>query len=241
MAPRQFNLSSANLEFQRGEEVSTNVLVAQMQDELIGAVIQQRIATTTDALMGLLPSIKRLTDEQCRGIIARYTAVLEGNFIYWMTATSLAVHSEEARAILMENLHEEVRDSHPVMLRRFAIAANAFPTDKDALSINTELTKVRLFLGRLRGVPSVLTMAFFEGFIQQFMGYLADLAAARGSAEREYTEVHGVCDIAHSQELFRAVSLEMALNPVRDESDLFEGVELLRTLLYSILRVSTIN
>jgi hypothetical protein len=212
-----------------------------MQDELLGESIQERIATMIAELIGQLPNIERLTDEQRRGIIARYTAVLEGNFIYWMTATSLAAQSEEVRAILMENLHEEVRDSHPVMLRKFAIAANAFPTDKDALSIDTDLRKVRLFLGRLQGVPSVLTMAFFEGFIQQFMTYLADLAAARGSAEREYTDVHGVCDVVHSQELFRALSLEMALNPVSDESDLFEGVELLRALVCSILRTPTVN
>jgi hypothetical protein len=206
-----------------------------MQDELFGVTIQQRIAMMIDDLMGQLPSIESLTNEQRRGMIARYTAVLEGNFIYWMTATWLAVHSEEARAILVENLHEEVRDSHPVMLRKFTIAANAFPTDKDALAIDTDLKNVRLFLGKLQGVQSVLTMAFFEGFIQRFMSYLADLAAAQGSAEREYTDVHGVCDIAHSQELFRAVSLEMALNPV-EESHLFEGVELLRTLIYRIIQ-----
>jgi Iron-containing redox enzyme len=221
--------------------VSTNLLVPQMQDEVLAASIQQRISTMIDDLIEQLPSIEKLTGEERRGIIARYTAVLEGNFIYWMTATWLAVRSDEARAILVENLHEEVRDSHPVMLRKFTIAANAFPTDKDALAIDADLKNVRLFLGKLQGVQSVLTMAFFEGFIQQFMSYLADLAAARGSAEREYTDVHGVCDIAHSQELFRAVSLEMALTPVSEEANLYEGVELLRTLVNRIIRIPTVN
>ena len=76
----------------------------------------------------------------------------------------------------MENLHEEVRDAHPAMMRRFAMAAHAFPTDLDALAVHDDLTNVRLFLGRLSGVQSVLTMAFFEGFIQRFMGYLAKIA-----------------------------------------------------------------
>jgi len=58
-------------------------------------------------------------------------------------------------------------------------------------------------------------MAFFEGYIQRFMAYLADLAGAQGSFEREYTDVHGVCDIAHSEGLFQAVTLEMAVNPAR--------------------------
>ena len=39
---------------------------------------------------------------------------------------------------------------------------------------------VRLFIGRLSPVPTVVTMAFFEGFIQRFMPYLAELAQATG-------------------------------------------------------------
>jgi hypothetical protein len=157
--------------------MSTTTLAPQAADESLGDSIQQQIAVIVDDLIAQLPNPKRLTSEQRRGIIARYTAVLEGNFIYWMTATSIAVKSDEVRPILAENLFEEVRDSHPAMLRRFAIAAHAFPTDKDALSVDAELTAVRLFLGKLQGVQSVLTMAFFECWIQRFMGYLADLAA----------------------------------------------------------------
>jgi hypothetical protein len=87
----------------------------------------------------------------------------------------------------------------------------------------------------MSGVQNLLTMAFFEGFIQRFMSYLAALAEAQGSAEREYTDVHGVCDIAHSQGLFRALSAEMAINPPEPATDLFEGVDLLRRLIYKVV------
>ena len=204
--------------------------------------LKQQINNTIDDLMAGLPDIKDLTSTERRGIMARYTAVLEGNFIYWMTATLLAVKSEDARPILLENLHEEIRDAHPAMMRRFAIAAHAFPTDADALVVDENLTKVRVFLGRLSGVQSVLTMAFFEGFIQRFMAYLADLAKAQGSADMEYTDVHGVCDIAHTDGLFRALSVEMAINPLDPRENLFEGVYLLRTLIQNIVfnRVETL-
>jgi len=188
-----------------------------------------------DDLMSSLPSISQLTSEERRGIIARYTAVLEGNFIYWMTATLLATQTEEARPVILDNLNEEVRDSHPVMLRKFAIAAHAFPNDIDALAIDEDLNKVRRFLGRLSGVQSVLTMAFFEGFIQRFMAYLADLAIAQGSTEMEYTDVHGICDVAHSEGLFQAFAIEMEANPLSPDADLFEGVDLLRNLLKKIV------
>jgi hypothetical protein len=200
-----------------------------------GISIQQRVTTTIDKLMAQLPSPDLLTAEERRGIIARYSSVLEGNFIYWMTATYLAIHSDEVRQILIENLHEEVRDSHPNMLRRFALAAKAYPTDTDMLEINAELTAVRLFLGKLQGVQSLTTMAFFEGFIQRFMDYLATLAKQQGSDEMEYTDVHGVCDIAHTDGLFQAIRLEMELNGITSEANLYEGVELLVALVRRII------
>jgi len=216
--------------------MSTTILAPQLQGESLGAAIQQQIAIIVDDLIGQLPNPAQLSREQARGLIARYTAVLEGNFIYWMTATCLAAKAEEVRPILEENLYEEVRDAHPVMLRRFAIAANAFPTDKDALDVDTDLTNVRLFLGKLQGVQSTLTMAFFECWIQRFMPFLADVAGVLGSEERVYTDVHGVCDVHHTAELFRALDLEMAINPISADADLFEGVDLLRTLIVSIVQ-----
>jgi Iron-containing redox enzyme len=216
--------------------MGTTLLISQdSQNPSFDISIQQTINGLIDGDITSLPDTKHLTAAERRGIIARYASVLEGNFIYWMTATYLAVRSEEARPILLDNLHEEVRDAHPAMMRRFAIAAHAFPTDSDALAVHEGLTNIRLFLGRLSGVQSVLMMAFFEGFIQRFMFYLAALAAAQGSEEMEYTDVHGVCDIAHTAGLFRALEVEMAVNPLEPRQDLFEGVNLLRALLQSIV------
>ena len=217
--------------------MTTYLVTPQVQDGLFGTSLRQQIDRTTDDLMTSLPDPKQLTAEQRRGIIARYSAVLEGNFIYWMTATYLSAMSEEAHPILLDNLREEVGDCHPAMLRKFAIAAHAFPTDKDSLDVDVELTNVRLFLGRLSGVQNLLTMAFFEGYIQRFMGYLVELAELQGSTERVYTDVHGVCDVAHSEGLFQALASEMAVNPLDPSADLFEGVDLLRTLIQKINRV----
>jgi len=199
------------------------------------ASIQASIDRAIDDLLASLRNPVHLSAEERRGIIARYTAVLEGNFIYWMTGAYIAVKSDAARAKIMDNLREEVRDCHPGMMRRFAIAAQAIPTDADAQAIHRNLMNVRLFIGRLSAVPIVVTMAFFEGFIQRFMSYLAELAQRQGSAEMEYTDVHGVCDVTHTQELFRALEAEMVLARPLPEEELFEGVELLRTLIQSIV------
>lgn len=200
------------------------------------ALIAERIELMVSDLLRPLPDPNLLPFRERRGIIARYAAVLEGNFIYWMTAALLSARSEEARAIILENLREEVRDCHPGMLRRFALAAGAFPTDSDALAIGSGLANVRRFAGLLSGVPLILMMTFFEGFIQGFMAFLAELARLQGSAEYQYTDVHGVCDIAHTKELFRAVAAEIAVAPPDGEANLFEGIDLLRTLILQILQ-----
>jgi len=213
----------------------------QSPGQTLGTSIQQDIDHTIESLMASLPNPKQLSAEQRRGIIARYSAVLEGNFIYWMTGAYLAAGTEDARSIILENLHEEVRDSHPLMLRKFALAAKAAPTDLDAAAVYRDLTNVRLFVGRLSGVRIVLMMAFFEGFIQKFMAYLADLAQRQGSTEMEYTDVHGVCDIAHTEGLQRGFTAEMTLDPPEPGSDLFEGVTLLRTLIQTIVDPIAVN
>jgi len=218
--------------------MNTLALAPELTTDSVLATTKTRVDQTIDEIMNSLPAVDQLSSEQRRGIIARYTAVLEGNFIYWMTAAYLSVKSEAARPIIIDNLMEEVRDSHPAMLRRFAIAAHAFPTDSDALAVDHELTKVRLFLGRLSGVQTLVTMAFFEGFIQRYMAYLADLAVAQGSSELEYTDVHGVCDVAHTEGLIQALSMEMALNPLAPDANIFEGVELLEALINRAVHVS---
>lgn len=188
-------------------------------------------------LLALLPNPEQLSPDERRGIIARYTAVLEGNFIYWMTAGYLSVVSEEAKSVIQDNLLEEVRDSHPGMLRKFAICAYAVPTDSDALAVYRNLQNVRLFVGRLQGVKIVLMMAFFEGFILRFMPYLAELAKKQGSAEQEYTDVHGTCDFVHTEKLFRALEAEMMLMHDRlpPATEVIEGVEILRRLIENII------
>jgi hypothetical protein len=219
----------------KGRTMTTVSLITETPSQMLETSIQPEVERAIDDLMASLPNPKHVSSDQRRGIIARYSAVLEGNFIYWMTGAYLALNSEDARAIIWDNLHEEVRDSHPRMLRKFTIAARAIPTDQDAIAVDQDLTNVRLFIGRLSPVRIVVMMAFFEGFIQKFMAYLAELAAAQGSTEFEYTDVHGVCDIAHTEGLYRALATEMSLHPAEPAADLLEGVHLLRALIQTMV------
>jgi hypothetical protein len=211
------------------------VLPDHMESAISNSSIQQTITQMIDEMIAKLPDASELTSAERRGIIARYTSVLESNFIYWMTATLIATKNEAAKPILLDNLYEETRDAHPHMMRKFAMGAHSFPTDIDSLAVHDDLTNMRLFLGKLNAIQSLMAMAFFEGFIQKFMPFLAGLAAAEGSTEMEYTDVHGVCDIEHTAGLFRALGIEMASNPPEPGTDIYEGVNLLRTLIDRIV------
>src|SRR5262249_43924695 len=145
-------------------------------------------------------------------------------------------HSTESHAIIEDNLRDEVQNNHPGMLRRFAVAARGTSTDADRMAIDRDLQTVRAFVAQLSGMKIILMMAFFEGFIQKFMPYLADLAARQGSQEREYTDVHSVVDIGHTQGLLTAFEAELTIaNEPASLKSLFEGVEVLRTLVKTII------
>ncbi|HVZ19098.1 MAG TPA: iron-containing redox enzyme family protein [Terriglobales bacterium] len=215
--------------------MSTSHIVVETPVSFSHPGIEQEVVSSIHDVISLLPDPATLSLNQCRLVIARYAAVLEGNFIYWMTGAYLSARTDAARSIVADNLLEEVRDAHPHMLRKFLIAADAFPTEADAMSIYTDLTAFRLFIGRLEAGPILAAMAFFEGFIQKFMGFLAEVARRRGSSEMEYTDVHGVCDVAHTAGLFRALHEELAFATTLSRQDLFEGVTLLRNLMLLVL------
>src|SRR5947208_6208623 len=110
---------------------------------------REYIDRTINDLLVSLPDPQKLSPVDRRDIIARYTAVLEGNFVYWMTSAYLSVKSPEAHQIVDDNLREEVRDNHPGMLRRFAMAAHAVPTDTDIMAVHGHVNEVRKFVGGL--------------------------------------------------------------------------------------------
>ncbi len=73
-----------------------------------------------------------------------------------MTAAYLSIASPEAHSVIQANLRREVRDNDPGMLRKFAIAARAVPTDSDALAVYRSLESARQFVGQLAAVKIVL-------------------------------------------------------------------------------------
>src|SRR5207249_4437757 len=96
----------------------------------------------------------------------------------------------------------------------------------------------RLLPDERRGLIARYAAVLEGNFITRFMPYLADLAARQGSAEREYTDVHGVVDIVHTEGLFRALEAEMMLlrpDVPEPTTSLFTGVETLQALIQNVI------
>jgi hypothetical protein len=197
-------------------------------------MLRRNLQTEVSKLIDSLTPVTSLTEMERRNILARYNAVLEGNFIAWMTAALLASKSEDTRAIIQENLTEEIRDNHPGMLRRFTLAANAAPDILDYLTVSERLQEVRNFVACGNSLKILTMMAFFEKFISEFMSYLARLASDQGSTDFEYTDVHGPLDVLHTEGLIKAIEHEMACSETDYVDSMLEGVPLLAALMRTV-------
>ena len=79
--------------------MNTEVLAPQMQADTLGAPVQQRVTAMVDHLMDQLPNPALLTAEERRG--SRRDLGPGGEFHLLDDSDFPAVHSEEARPILM--------------------------------------------------------------------------------------------------------------------------------------------
>ena len=70
--------------------------------------VQQHLETATNEFLEDFPVGQRATIQAVVGITARYTLVLEGGLIYWMTGTYLSAKTPETRSIIQENVQEDI-------------------------------------------------------------------------------------------------------------------------------------
>ena len=151
--------------------MGTKSLAPQLNGECPGAALRQRVAAVMDDLMSQLPNPEMMDREM------RSRRSSRGTPRFWKATSfiesdhgNLLGHPRRGCAARFDrDLHEEVRDSHPAMLRRFAMAANAFPRDTDAMAVSPSYPGPPV-PRQTAGCAIALMMAFFEGYIQRFHG-----------------------------------------------------------------------
>ena len=103
------------------------------------------------------------------------------------------------------------------------------------LATGEELTGVRLFLGKLQGVQSVLAMAFLRAGSSASWASWPIWPASRVPRSGS-TLMSAGSATSRTRPSCSALSLEMAANPISPDADLFEGDDLLRQLIVAIVQ-----
>lgn len=147
-----------------------------------------------------------------RAVIARYAAAIAPNFTQWLATTASSVRSKKARDIIRKNLHDEITQDHPGMLKRFCDTANITisPQDVEARTEDLYYISGDVFdRGYATSVRKVAALAVMETASPLFIPTLEKYAKNLGSTDFQYTQVHGAADIEHATELIEALNHEI--------------------------------
>lgn len=178
--------------------------------------IKMKVDELKEVVHNFLPSPDQLSEQECREILQRYVAAIQGNFVNWMAGATVSARSLQSRFAAEENIYVEIRDNHPEMLRNFAIATSAEPTLEHFHFVLPEVNMVNAMVSEMSGAKSIMLMAILENTSAVFIPFLAAIAKKLGSNELIYTDVHGEADIDHANQFLWALSYEKNHYPDSD-------------------------
>lgn len=184
----------------------------------------------------ILAPAANISDEQARGIVKKYVAAIEGNFLHWMAGAAISARSPYGKYAAEENLWVELHDDHPGMLRSFARECKAEPNASDFERVRVSVEDIRHTISELSGLKNLVLMMLLENTSAVFIPYLSELAKKLGAKDLTYTDVHGVADITHADQFSRAVSEEVKLNYSDTTDSISEVTDLALALLHSIFQ-----
>lgn len=194
---------------------------------------QHKIDTLNGQKQAILPPIESLSIIECKEIIRRYVAVVEGNSQSWLAGASIAARSVLGRIIAQENLWIELKENHASLLRQFAINADAEPDIEDFHAVSGVVERIRKLVAEFSGLKSIALMTIIESGINTYP-YLASLARKVGSCDFNYTNVHEIEDMEHAVKFYKALTAEMQMNYSECEKDLDEVLILGMDLYHAV-------
>lgn len=156
--------------------------------------------------------VKTTHPEEQRKVLARYAVAIQPNFTQWLATTASSVRSNRARKIISQNLYDEISQDHPGMLNRFCGAASVTLSPEDVENSTKDLYYINgdvFDRGYATSVRKVAALSVMENASALFIPTLENYARNLGSTDFEYTQVHGVADIEHAQELVEALNHEI--------------------------------
>jgi hypothetical protein len=186
------------------------------QNEPLYQELEQKIKLATGKVVGSLPGLESITQDEAKRIIGRYSLAFAEKFVYWLTVAKSEMVSDEARGIIESNIGDEVYGDHTNMLLDFAGSLGAKTTGKDYDDFNLynsemlEMISKRGNRDESRGLRVVTHIAMVESVLSQTMGYLEGIAGKlTEDTHLTYTQVHSENDPHHTTMFLNVIYLEM--------------------------------
>jgi hypothetical protein len=149
-----------------------------------------------------------INKERAQHIIARYHAAVLGNFVPWMAAAAVSARSVEARFACEENIFVEMHDDHPGILEVFTRETHANLYGDETEKVKNSVAAMRKTISKMHGIKNVTVCAILEGTSEVFIPYLAKLSKLCESNNQQYTDIHGIADVAHADRFVWALAHE---------------------------------
>lgn len=199
--------------------------------------LKEEMAKATNEIREFLPDASKLSKEQAKKIIQRYTAAIEGNFLSWMGGGAISARSVISKFAVDENLWVEIKDNHPGMLRKFAKDCNAEPNSEDYRYAENEVNAVREIVADLSGIKTITLMATLENTSTAFVPFLAQLGKKLGCKDFTYTDVHGEADIEHADQFLQSLTDEQSLGYQNASKEINNTIKATLVLLRKIFTI----
>ncbi len=183
----------------------------------INPKIKALLSSACVDISNYLSTLSDLSQEKRSGIIKKYTAAIEGNFVSWMGAVSICARSVQGRYAASENLWIEMMDDHAGMLREFARAAHSEPDVQAYQAVAESVANIRQMVAHLSGLECLTLIATLENTSGVFIPRLEKMAKDLGSNNLRYTKIHGEADIDHANQFAWAITHELGLHKNGEE------------------------
>ena len=163
--------------------------------------VSEQLSFSKASVQKFLRKPEELTTEQAKGIVGTYRLAIEPNFIPWMKLAERTVDNGKARELIAQNIRDEIKDNHPLMLRQFAKNCGVHINDDDYdRALEPVVNMWRLF-AEDSSIMNLAVAATLENTSLVFVPYLAELGKKLGCQDFQYTEKHGQADVKHADEL----------------------------------------
>jgi hypothetical protein len=159
-------------------------------------LLRERVKSAAVALTDMM----RLVDLNDHGVLRRFGAAVEGNFLEWLRGTEAACVSETAKTIVARNIRTEVEEDHPGLLHDLLERRRSLPGEQDFRDVAEAVGAIRRQCVDRDAVSLLSTVSVLESTAYIFLPTV-DRICNTDPGTSAFVERHLAVDVTHSEEI----------------------------------------